>query len=71
MDERDGSINLESLRGMKKIGRMVGFTLRTDLVFAGGQLKNKKSLASPLFNKATVAIVHERFNLNHVNKKRD
>lgn len=63
-----GSINLESLRGMKKIGQMVDFTQKIDLVFDGGQLKNRKTLSSPLFNKATGASVQERFNLSHVNK---
>ena len=63
-----GSINLESLRGMKKIGRMVDFTQKTDLAFNGEQLKNINSLSSPLFNKGTGASVHERFNLSQVNK---
>ena len=63
-----GSINLESLRDMKEIGRMVDFTQKIDLVFEGGQLKNRKTLSSPLFNKAIGASVQERFNVSHVNK---
>ncbi|MCJ7443740.1 MAG: hypothetical protein MUO26_04280 [Methanotrichaceae archaeon] len=61
-----GSINLESLRGINKIGRMVDFTQKSDLVFEGGQLKNKESLASPLFKKGIGASVNVRFNLSHV-----
>jgi hypothetical protein len=63
-----GSINLESLRGMKEIGPMLDFTQKTDLVFEGGQLKNRKLLSSPLFDEATGASVQERFNVSQVNK---
>ncbi len=63
-----GSINFESLRNMNKIGPEVDFTQKADLVFAGGQLKNKKSLKLPLFEKGTGASVSERFNLSHVDK---
>jgi hypothetical protein len=63
-----GSINLESLRNMTKIGREVDFTQKSDLVFAGGQLKNSKSTRLPLFEKGIGASVRERFNLSHVDK---
>lgn len=63
-----GSINFESLRSLNKIGRKVDFAQKTDLVFAGGQLKNRKSLKLPLFEKGIGASVNERFNLSHVNK---
>ncbi len=63
-----GSINLESLRNMNKIGREVDFTQKADLVFTGGQLKNRKSLKLPLFEKGIGASVSERFNLSHVDK---
>jgi len=63
-----GSINFESLRNMNKIGKEVDFTQKADLVFAGGQLKNKKSLKLPLFEKGIGASVSERFNLSHVDK---
>ena len=61
-----GSINLESLRGMNKIGQMVDFTRKTDLVFAGGQLKDRNRLASPLFENGIGASVNVRSNLSHV-----
>lgn len=63
-----GSINLESLRNMNKVGREVDFTQKSDLVFAGGQLKNSKSMKLPLFEKGIGASVSERFNLSHVDK---
>lgn len=63
-----GSINLESLRGMNKICRFVDFTQKTDLVFEGGHLKNRKSLESPLFERGIGAKVTERFDLSHVDK---
>jgi hypothetical protein len=63
-----GSINFESLRNMNKIGQKVDFTQKTDLVFAGGQLKNKKSLKLPLFEKGIGASTSERFNLSHVDE---
>jgi hypothetical protein len=63
-----GSINYESLRSMNKICRMADFTQKTDLVFGGGQLKNRKSLKSPLFEKGMGATVNERFDLSHVDK---
>jgi hypothetical protein len=63
-----GSINFESQRGMNKIGREVDFAQNADLVFDGGQLKNRKSLKLPLFEKGIGASVSERFNLSHVNK---
>ncbi|MFZ2472132.1 MAG: hypothetical protein WAW52_09360 [Methanothrix sp.] len=63
-----GSINFESLRNMNKIGKVVDFTQKADLVFSGGQLKNKKSLKLPLFEKGIGASVSERFNLSHVDK---
>ena len=63
-----GSINLESLRNLNKIGREVDFTQKADLVFTGGQLKNSKSTRLPLFEKGIGASVSERFNLSHVDK---
>jgi hypothetical protein len=63
-----GSINFESLRNMNKIGKEVDFSQKADLVFAGGQLKNRKSLKLPLFEKGIGASVSERFNLSHVDK---
>jgi hypothetical protein len=61
-----GSINLESLRSMNKIGQMVDFTRKADLVFQGGQLKDRNSLASPLFNRGIGVSVKVRSNLSHV-----
>jgi hypothetical protein len=63
-----GSINFESLRNMNKIGRKIDFTQKADLVFSGGQLKNRKSLKLPLFEKGIGASASERFNLSHVDK---
>jgi hypothetical protein len=63
-----GSINFESLRNMNKIRQKVDFTQKADLVFEGGQLKNRKSLKLPLFEKGIGASVSERFNLSHVDK---
>jgi hypothetical protein len=63
-----GSINFESLRNMNKIGQEVDFTQKADLVFTDGQLKNRKSLRLPLFEKGIGASVSERFNLSHVDK---
>lgn len=63
-----GSISLESLRIMNKAGREVDFLQKSDLVFAGGLLKNKKSMSLPLFEKGRGATVSERFNLSHVDK---
>ena len=63
-----GSISLESLRSMNKAGREVDFLQKSDLVFAGGLLKNKKSMTLPLFEKGRGATVSERFNLSHVDK---
>lgn len=64
----NGSLNLESLRSMNKIGPAVGFSQKTDLVFDGEQLKNKNTLASPLFDKGIGASVNVRFNVSHVDK---
>jgi hypothetical protein len=63
-----GSINLESLRSMNKVCRSVDFTQKSDLVFQGGQLKNRKRLESPLFERGIGARVNERFDLSHVDK---
>lgn len=63
-----GSINLESLRSMNKIGRKVDFSSQSDLAFNGGQLKNSKSTRLPLFEKGIGASVSERFNLSQVDK---
>jgi hypothetical protein len=63
-----GSINFESLRNMNKIRQKVEFTQKDDLVFTGGQLKNRKSLSLPQFEKGIGASVSERFNLSHVDK---
>lgn len=63
-----GSINLESLRSMNKIGSKVDFSSQTDLAFDGGQLKNSKSTKIPFFENGIGASVSERFNLSQVNK---
>jgi hypothetical protein len=63
-----GSIRLDSLRSMNKAGREVEILQRSDLVFAGGLLKNKKSMNLPFFEKGRGATVSERFNLSHVDK---
>jgi len=63
-----GSISLESLRSMDKAGREVEFLQKSDLVFAGGLLKNKKSMSLPLFEKGRGATVSERFNLSHLDR---
>jgi hypothetical protein len=63
-----GSINFESLRNMNKIGKEIDFSQKADLVFTGGQLKNRKNLKLPLFEKGIGASVSERFNLSHVDK---
>lgn len=61
-----GSINLESLRSMNKIGKMVEFNRKADLVFDGGQLKDRNRLASPLFENGIGASVNVRSNVSHV-----
>lgn len=63
-----GSISLDSLRSMNKAGREVEFQQKSDLVFTGGLLKNKKSMSLPFFEKGRGATVSERFNLSHVDK---
>ena len=63
-----GSINLESLRSMNKIGSKVDFSSQSDLAFDGGQLKNSKSTKIPFFENGIGASVSERFNLSQVNK---
>lgn len=63
-----GSISFESLRNLNKVGKKVDFTQKSDLVFDGGLLKNRKSLNLPLFEKGIGAAVAERFNLSHVDK---
>ncbi len=62
-----GSINFESLRSMNKVHRTASFTQKSDLAFEG-QLKNRKSLEAPLFDKGMGASVNEWFNLSHVDK---
>lgn len=44
-----GSISLDSLRSMNKAGREVESLQRSDLVFTGGLLKNKKKYEPALF----------------------
>jgi len=63
-----GSISFESLRNMSKAGTKVDLAQKSDLVFTGGQLKNRKRLELPLFQKGIGASVSERFNLSHVDK---
>lgn len=63
-----GSINFESLRNMSKIRQEVEFSQRGDLVFTGGQLKNKKKMNLPLFENGTGASVSERFNISHLDR---
>ncbi len=66
-----GSISLESLRNMNKSGPEVGLTQKSDLVFTGGQLKNKNRLELPLFENGNGATVSERFNLSHVDRSQE
>jgi hypothetical protein len=61
-----GSINLESLRSMNRIGRIVDFIKKSDLTWEGGQLKNKEYYVVPLFKRGSGASVRVRFNLSHV-----
>ena len=63
-----GSINLESLRVIDRKGAKDNFTEKKDLVFTGGQLKGRKTVASPKFQGGLGASVTERFNLSHVDK---
>jgi len=63
-----GSISFESIRGMSKTGRIVDFVQKSDLVFTGGQLKNRKRLSLPPYYNGLGTTVSERFNLSHVDK---
>ncbi|VVB69041.1 Uncharacterised protein [uncultured archaeon] len=63
-----GSISFESQRSMNKICQSVDFTQKSDLVFQGRQLKNRKLLESPLFERRSGARVNERFDLSHVDQ---
>ncbi len=63
-----GSISLESLRVINRQGANDNFTEKKDLVFTGGQLKGRKTVASPKFQGGLGASVTERFNLSHVDK---
>ena len=63
-----GSISLESLRVIDRKGAEDNFTEKKDLVFTGGQLKGRKTVASPKFQGGLGASVTERFNLSHVDK---
>lgn len=63
-----GSISFESLRNMSKVREEVEFSQRGDLVFTGGELKNKKSMRLPLFENGTGASVSERFNTSHLDQ---
>jgi hypothetical protein len=63
-----GSISLESLRVINRKGSADNFTEKKDLVFTGGQLKGRKTVASPKFQGGLGASVTERFNLSHVDK---
>ena len=63
-----GSISLESLRVINREGTTDNFTEKKDLVFTGGQLKGRKTVASPKFQGGMGASVTERFNLSHVDK---
>ena len=53
---------------MSKVRQEVEFVQKGDLVFAGGQLKDRKSMWLPLFENGTGATVSERFNLSHIDK---
>jgi hypothetical protein len=61
-----GSISLESLRSINKTGCKVDFYQRLDQVFAGGQLKNCRSMKPSLFEKGIGASLSERFDLSRV-----
>jgi hypothetical protein len=61
-----GSISLESLRSMNKIGKIVEFNRKADLVFDGGQLKDRNRLASPLFENGIGASVNVRSNVSRM-----
>lgn len=63
-----GSISFESLRNISKIRQEFEMLQKEDLVFSGGQLKNKKNMILPFFENGTGAMVSERFNLSHVDK---
>ena len=63
-----GSISLESLRVIDRKGAEDNFTEKKDLVFTGGQLKGRKTVASPKFQGGLGASVTERFNLSHIDK---
>lgn len=63
-----GSINLETLRSVSKKHAAVNFDQKSDLVFAGGQLINIKSLKSPFFLKGSGASINEWSNLSHIDK---
>jgi hypothetical protein len=64
----NGSISLESLRVINRKGSSDNFTEKKDLVFTDGQLKGRKTVASPRFQGGMGASVTERFNLSHVDK---
>ena len=64
----NGSISLETLRCVDRTGSVDNFTEKKDLVFTGGNLKGRKTVASPNFQGGLGASVTERFNLSHVDK---
>jgi hypothetical protein len=59
-----GSIDLESLRSMNRMGRMVDIIKKSELTWEGGQLKNKAFLETPLFKRGSGASVRVRFNVS-------
>lgn len=63
-----GSISFESLRNMSKIRQKIELSQKSDLVFAGGQLKDKRSMKLPFFENGTGASVSERFNTSHLDR---
>ncbi|MGV8174295.1 MAG: hypothetical protein ACP5OU_01185 [Methanothrix sp.] len=63
-----GSISLESMRCIDRQGSLNNFTEKKDLVFTDGQLKGRKTVASPTFHGGLGASVTERFNLSHVDR---
>ncbi len=64
----NGSINFESLRNMNKFGRKSDFAQKSDLVFEGGRLKDRKSIELPFFENGIGASVNEWSDQSHVDK---
>jgi hypothetical protein len=61
-----GSISLERLRSIDRMGSVDSFAETNDLVFAGGILKGHKTVASHDLRRRLSASVTERFNLSQL-----